>query len=309
VKPPRWSDDVAVAKFVSLILDNEDGAFWAAMALEEALREYPPEAFRKTAEEIESEAIAAAERGGFSPLAAMVRGGAKLSAKARALVAAKLDGTFKARRGRPKRTIDALYDDWKPEAAGEVRRIAAPADGATTDDFIQDLRGRVLGAPEISTDGWPSYGLSIRDAFRNSAHGVIVKTLAVTDLRKDAAHRYSPCAAVAVSREAMQGVPAEISTSYVERSNLSVRMASRRFTRLTNGFSKKLENHAAAVSLYVAHYNFCRVHESLTPDARRRWHSGSRTMCGRSASYWTRRLQLPRRNRPRRHRSVGGGSG
>jgi hypothetical protein len=66
----------------------------------------------------------------------------------------------------------------------------------------------------------------------------------------------------------MQGVPAEISTSYVERSNLSVRMASRRFTRLTNGFSKKLENHAAAVSLYVAHYNWCRVHESLTPDAR-----------------------------------------
>jgi hypothetical protein len=54
----------------------------------------------------------------------------------------------------------------------------------------------------------------------------------------------------------------EISTSYVERSNLSLRMASRRFTRLTNGFSKKLENHAAAVSLYVAHYNLCRVHEA-----------------------------------------------
>ncbi len=133
-------------------------------------------------------------------------------------------------------------------------------DGANTDDFVQDLRGRVLGAPEISTDGWNSYKLSVRDAFRNSAHGVIVKTLAVTDLRKDAAHRYSPSAVVAVSREAVAGVPAEISTSYVERSNLTVRMASRRFTRLTNGFSKKLENHAAAVSLFVTHYNFCRVH-------------------------------------------------
>jgi IS1 family transposase len=139
-------------------------------------------------------------------------------------------------------------------------------DGTNTDDFVQDLRGRVLGAPEISTDGWPSYGPSIRDAFRNSAHGVIVKTLAVTDLRKDAAHRYSPCEVVAVSREAVTGVPAEISTSYVERSNLTIRMASRRFTRLTNGFSKKIDNHAAAVSLYVAHYNFCRVHEALTPD-------------------------------------------
>jgi hypothetical protein len=82
------------------------------------------------------------------------------------------------------------------------------------------------------------------------------------------AHRYSPCAVVAVSREIMAGIPAEISTSYVERSNLSIRMGSRRFTRLTNSFSKKLECHAAAVSLYVAHYNWCRVHEALTPSAK-----------------------------------------
>ena len=56
---------------------------------------------------------------------------------------------------------------------------------------------------------------------------------------------------------------AEISTSYVERSNLSIRMGCQRFTRLTNGFSKKVENHCAAISLYVAYYNLCRVHESL----------------------------------------------
>jgi IS1 family transposase len=141
-------------------------------------------------------------------------------------------------------------------------------DGSNTDDFVQDLRGRVIGAPEISTDGWHPYKLSIRDAFRNSAHGVIVKTVAVMDLRKDAAHRYSPAEVVAVSREAVQGVPTDISTSYVERSNLSIRMGSRRFTRLTNGFSKKLECHAAAVSLFVSHYNWCRPHETLTPDAR-----------------------------------------
>ncbi len=59
------------------------------------------------------------------------------------------------------------------------------------------------------------------------------------------------------------GRPSHISTSYIERQNLTLRMAQRRFTRLTNGFSKKLENHCAAVALYVAHYNFCRVHESL----------------------------------------------
>jgi IS1 family transposase len=136
-------------------------------------------------------------------------------------------------------------------------------DGANTDDFIQDLRGRILGAPEISTDGWHPYKLSIRDAFRNSAHGVIVKTVAVTDLRPAASHRYSPAEVVAVAREAIQGVPAEISTSFVERSNLTLRMESRRFTRLTNGFSKNIECHAAAVSLYVAHYNFCRQHETI----------------------------------------------
>jgi IS1 family transposase len=136
-------------------------------------------------------------------------------------------------------------------------------DGTTTDEFVQDLRQRVLGSPEFSTDGYRPYQLSIRDAFRNSAHGVIVKTVAVVDLRKDAAHRYSPSEVVAVAREAVRGVPAEISTSYIERQNLSVRMASRRFTRLTNGFSKRLVNHCAAVSLYVAHYNLCRVHETL----------------------------------------------
>jgi hypothetical protein len=66
----------------------------------------------------------------------------------------------------------------------------------------------------------------------------------------------------------MAGVPAEISTSYVERSNLSIRMACKRFARLSNAFSKRVENHTAAVSLYVAHYNLCRVHESLSPNAR-----------------------------------------
>jgi IS1 family transposase len=137
-------------------------------------------------------------------------------------------------------------------------------DGENTDLFIRDLRERVLGTPEISTDGFHPYRPAIRDAFgQRVAHGVINKTYSVTDLRKDAAHRYSPAAVVAVSREAVIGIPTEISTSYAERSNLSMRMASRRFTRLTNGFSKKLENHAAAVSLYVTHYNLCRWHETI----------------------------------------------
>ena len=143
-------------------------------------------------------------------------------------------------------------------------------DTGTTQEFMADLRERVLGSPEISTDGFRPYQPAVRSEFKNSAHGVINKTFSVTHLSvHQAQHRYSPAAVIAVAREAVYGTPSEISTSYVERSNLSIRMASRRFTRLTNGFSKKLDNHAAAVSLYVAHYNLCRVHESLrtTPAA------------------------------------------
>jgi IS1 family transposase len=138
-------------------------------------------------------------------------------------------------------------------------------DMETTDLFVQDLRERVIGAPEISTDGFHPYKVAIRDAFKgNASHGVIVKTYSVTNLAvKDAARRYSPAEVVAVSREVESGVPSYISTSYVERQNLTLRMTQRRFARLTNGFSKKLANHAAAVSLYVAHYNLCRVHEAL----------------------------------------------
>lgn len=138
-------------------------------------------------------------------------------------------------------------------------------DAENTDLFIQDLRQRVIGAPEISTDGFHPYKSAIRDAFNGRAsHGVIVKTYSVTNLAvKDAARRYSPAEVVSVSREVESGFPAHISTSYVERQNLTLRMTQKRFARLTNGFSKKLTHHAAAVSLYVSHYNLCRVHEAL----------------------------------------------
>jgi IS1 family transposase len=137
-------------------------------------------------------------------------------------------------------------------------------DTENTDLFIRDLRDRVIGYPEISTDGFGPYKNAIRDAFGGqSNHGTIIKTLSVTDLRKDAAHRYSPAAVVAVSRELVSGQLEQISTSYVERQNLTLRMASKRFARLSNGFSKRLDCHLGAVALHVAFYNLCRVHESL----------------------------------------------
>lgn len=136
-------------------------------------------------------------------------------------------------------------------------------DSDNTARFVADLRERVVNAPEISTDAWPFYGPAIRDSFGDRcSHGVIQKVFAGEPAR-DAARRYSPGYVVDVNRYAVIGEPEYICTSHIERQNLTLRMQQRRFTRLTNGFSKKLENHVASVGLYVAHYNFCRVHEAL----------------------------------------------
>jgi IS1 family transposase len=134
-----------------------------------------------------------------------------------------------------------------------------------TMEFAHDIRDRIIGTPEISSDGFHPYKQAIREAFDGRAsHGVIVKTYSVTNLAvKEAARRYSPAEVVAVERDVVSGLPVHISTSYVERSNLTLRMSSTRFSRLSNGFSKKLEPHCAAVSLYVAYYNLVRKHEAL----------------------------------------------
>lgn len=138
-------------------------------------------------------------------------------------------------------------------------------DAATARSFVEDLRARVLGSPIVSSDAFPAYEDVIRNVFGDQVHyGQIVKRY-VGEPPINAARRYSPGTVVGVHRERIAGFPPRflICTSHVERQNLSMRMASRRFTRLTNGFSKKAVNHAAAVSLYVAHYNLCRVHETL----------------------------------------------
>jgi len=144
--------------------------------------------------------------------------------------------------------------------------------GDNTELFVTDLRARVLGSPMISSDAFRYYEPAIELTFGSQAnYGQIIKRVAPGPGIAEAARRYSPPPIVAVVRRSVSGnSPYEkICTSHVERQNLSVRMASRRFTRLTNGFSKKAENHGAAVSLYVAHYNFCRVHERIrtTPAA------------------------------------------
>jgi hypothetical protein len=133
-----------------------------------------------------------------------------------------------------------------------------------TIQLAQDVRRRVLGNPEISTDGYAPYLRAVDEAFDGKAsHGIVDKQEVVIAKGPDAEKYYAKQVLMKVERTAISGDPRHISTSYIERQNLTLRMSQRRFTRLTNGFSKKFENHCAAVALYVAHYNFCRVHEAL----------------------------------------------
>ncbi len=135
-----------------------------------------------------------------------------------------------------------------------------------TEALAFDLRARILNRPQITSDGYSPYVNAIEVAFATGVDFAVLTKKYVGDSNlPDAAHRYSPGHVSEVERIVIRGNPNpdHISTSYVERFNLSSRMQMRRFTRLTNGFSKKLENHRAAVALWICFYNFCRVHETL----------------------------------------------
>jgi IS1 family transposase len=132
-------------------------------------------------------------------------------------------------------------------------------------ELVYDLSMRVLNRPQITSDGYAPYIGAVDMAFGWDVDYAQVRKVYDVEPGQDAAHRYSPARVREVEKEVLRGDPDpdKISTSYVERFNLSTRMQMRRFARLTNGFSKKLENHRAAVALWIAFYNFCRVHETL----------------------------------------------
>ncbi|MDP6475261.1 MAG: transposase [Alphaproteobacteria bacterium] len=149
------------------------------------------------------------------------------------------------------------------EGSNSIIRSGRKRNAPTTQRFVNDLSARIVNAPQISSDGFEPYVVAVENAFGARArYGQIVKSYSAVG-GKQAARRYSPGHIVSVSERPVFGRVDKIPTSLVERQNLTLRMQQRRFTRLTNGFSKKLENHKAAVSLYVGHYNYCRVHESL----------------------------------------------
>jgi IS1 family transposase len=128
--------------------------------------------------------------------------------------------------------------------------------------FIDDLASRLANRVQLTTDGHRAYLEAVEGAFGSEIdYAMLVKLYASTQEET----RYSPAECIGCQTRTVQGNPDpdHISTSYAERPNLTMRMAIRRFTRLTSAFSKKVENHAYQVALHFMHYNFCRVHKSL----------------------------------------------
>ena len=134
----------------------------------------------------------------------------------------------------------------------------------TAQAFMQDVAARIANRVQLTTDGHHVYVDAVEDAFGADIDYAMLQKIygAPSDAEM---RRYSPATCIGCKTAVVAGDPDpnHISTSFVERSNLSMRMGMRRFTRLTNGFSKKLENHGHMVALYFMHYNFCRVHKTL----------------------------------------------
>ena len=137
---------------------------------------------------------------------------------------------------------------------------------ATGLEFMDDLRKRLRKRVQLSTDGHRPYLVAVREAFGADVdYAMLVKVYGTTDKGDSAHKRYSPGSPNGSERIIVSGAPDldKISTSYAERGNLTMRISMRRFTRLTNAFSKKLDNHVHSFAMWTLWYNFGRKHRTL----------------------------------------------
>jgi IS1 family transposase len=145
-----------------------------------------------------------------------------------------------------------------------VSYLVGDRSGESAIDLMDDLRGRLSNRVQITTDGHKAYLEAVEGAFGGDVdYAQLIKLYGATP--GGTTGRYSPAECTGIKKVRVEGNPDEkhVSTSYVERQNLTMRMSMRRFTRLTNAFSKKLDNHIHALALYFAFYNFCRIHKTL----------------------------------------------
>jgi IS1 family transposase len=151
-----------------------------------------------------------------------------------------------------------------------INAVVGKRDAVTAQEYIHDLSLRVKAPFQLTTDGFGAYRSEVYFTFQDEIHfAQLIKEYACPDEYLLAERRYSPPQCIGTTTKIRCGNPApdQISTSYVERTNLTVRLFNRRFTRLTLGYSKKLANLKHSVALLIAHFNFCRVHSAhkLTP--------------------------------------------
>jgi IS1 family transposase len=169
---------------------------------------------------------------------------------------------------RPEKRAEGWGDVWTWVALDADTKLVPSyrigwRDAREASAFMADLASRMQNRIQLTSDGWSPYPGAVKGAFADEIdYAQLIKLYGGP---RDGEQRYSPAECIGVEVVKVTGEPNadHISTSYVERQNLTMRMSMRRFTRLTNAFSKKVENLAAAVSLHFMHYNFCRVHASL----------------------------------------------
>jgi IS1 family transposase len=177
----------------------------------------------------------------------------------------------KAKHVKPDKRDEGWGDCWTWVALDADTKLVlsyrvGPRDLQEAHAFMRDVAARLSERVQLTTDGHSQYLTAVPAAFgREVDYAMLVKLYANSSDPRKPERRYSPGVCLDAIPAPISGDPDpdHISTSYIERQNLTMRMSMRRFTRLTNGFSKKVENHAAAVSLHFAYYNLCRPHQSL----------------------------------------------
>jgi IS1 family transposase len=174
----------------------------------------------------------------------------------------------KAKNTRPEKKAIGWGDVWTWTAIDAdtklcVSYLVGGRDLGWAKEFMEDCASRIKNRVQITTDGHKAYLEAVENAFGADIDYAQLQKIygAVTENET----RYSPARCIGCDMKVVSGNPdpKHVSTSFVERQNLSMRMSIRRFTRLTNAFSKKIENHAAAVAIWFMYYNFCRVHQTL----------------------------------------------